>query len=488
MGFPENFLWGGATAANQYEGGYLSGGKGLATSDFISSGSQTSPRRIAVELPDGSKKILTRFEPIPQGAVPYLDDQLHYPSHVATDFYHHFEEDIELMGEMGFKAFRLSIAWSRIFPNGDESLPNEAGLAFYDKVFDTCAKYDIEPVVTLNHFDLPLHLAQTYEGWLDRRTIGFFKTYCQTVFERYQHKVTYWMTFNEINFLRDYTTLGIFEAEDAQKQQQAIYHLLLGSAVAVKLGHTINPDFKIGAMVANILMYPETCNPKDNLKEMDLSRNLKDFYFDVQARGYYPNYKIKELDRLGVILEKEAGDEALLLEGTVDYIGFSYYNSAVVSTKDDQEKSSGNQFAATENPYLAVSEWGWPIDPQGLRLVLNRLYDKYQLPLMIVENGLGALDQFESDGQIKDTYRIDYLRQHIIEMEKAITLDGVDLIGYTTWGCVDLVSAGTGEMCKRYGFVYVDMDDDGKGSLKRTKKASFDWYKKVIASNGKDLA
>ncbi|CUP98561.1 aryl-phospho-beta-D-glucosidase BglA [Clostridium paraputrificum] len=488
MGFPKEFLWGGATAANQYEGGYLDGGKGLACADTITDGDMKTPRKIMIELENGERKFINRFEDVPANAKAVIDENTYYPSHVATDFYHHYKEDINLLGEMGFNSFRMSINWSRIFPNGDDETPNEEGLLFYDKVFDECHKNGIEPIVTINHFDLPLNLAIKYEGWLDRRTIGFFTKYCDTIFNRYKDKVKYWMTFNEINFLRDYSTLGITEASKYDKQQQAIYHLLLGSAKAVTIGHSINPDFKIGLMIANILFYPETCNPNDSMKELLMGRDFKDFYYDVQCRGYYPSYKLKEMERNNFTLLKEEGDDELLRDGVVDYIGFSYYNSTVITTREDSDKSGGNQFAAATNPYLEESEWGWPIDPVGLRIVLNRLYDKYQLPLMIVENGLGAFDKIEEDGSINDDYRIDYLRKHIVEMKKAIEYDGVDLLGYTPWGCIDLVSAGTGEMKKRYGFVYVDLDDKGQGTFKRYKKKSFEWYKKVISSNGEDLS
>ncbi len=487
MKLSKEFLWGGATAANQYEGGYLSGGKGLATADVITDGDLHTPRRIVVQLEDGTKKTITRWEDVPAGAKAIVDEDIYYPSHGATDFYNHYEEDIRLLGEMGFNAFRLSINWTRIFPNGDDAQPNEEGLAFYDRVFDECKKYGIEPVVTINHFDLPMNLAVKYEGWLDRRTIGFFVNYCDTIFRRYKDKVKYWMTFNEINFLRDYTTLGITEASKLQKQQQAIYHLLLGSAKAVTLGHSINPDFKIGLMIANMKFYPETCNPTDSLEKMHLERDMVDFYYNVQCRGKYPNYKNILLEKQGVVLKKEEGDDEVLKAGVVDYIAISYYNSAVVSTKKDGEKDGGNQLGGTKNPYLETTEWNWPIDPIGLRLVLNELYDKYQLPLMIVENGLGATDVVNEDETINDTYRIDYLRKHIIEMKKAVLEDGVDLLGYLPWGCIDLVSAGTGEMKKRYGFVHIDMDDKGNGTLKRRKKLSFYWYKKVIASCGEDL-
>ncbi|CAI3479555.1 family 1 glycosylhydrolase [Enterococcus cecorum] len=487
MGFPKDFLWGGATAANQYEGGYLSGGKGLAVADVISGGTKTQVRKILIELADGTKKWIPRWEEIPTDAKPIIDENTYYPSHQAVDFYHHYKEDIRLMGEMGFKVFRMSINWSRIFPNGDDVCPNEEGLQFYEAVFAECKKYQIEPLVTINHFDLPLNIALKYGGWYSRKTINMFLDYCKTIFERYQHQVKYWLTFNEINFLRDYSTLGITEASDYNKQQQSIFHVLLASAKAVQLGHQINPEFKIGAMIANILFYPQSCNPEDVLEEMKVSREFKDFYYDVQCRGSYPNYKLKEFKRNHFKLEKLPGDEEELQNGTVDFISISYYNSAVIAKqKGDAEKSSGNQLGGIKNPYLEESEWGWPIDPIGLRIVLNRLYDKYRLPLMIVENGLGAIDKIKN-GTIDDDYRIDYLRRHILQMKEAIEYDGVELWGYTPWGCIDLVSAGTGEMDKRYGFVYVDKDNSGKGTLSRTKKKSFDWYKQVIASNGESL-
>lgn len=487
MSFPRDFLWGGATAANQYEGGYLSGGKGLSTADTITDGDIKTPRRITIELEDGTRKSITRWESVPKGAKAVVEDNVYYPSHVATDFYHHYKEDIALFAEMGFKTFRMSINWSRIYPNGDDITPNEEGLKFYDDIFDECLKYNIEPLVTINHFDCPLNLAVSYDGWYNRKTIDFFTNYCTTIFTRYKDKVKYWLTFNEINFLRDYSTLGITEADNPQKQQQAIYHLLLGSAKAVQLGHAINPCFKIGLMIANILFYPETCNPDDSLAEMEMARDFKDFYYDVQCRGYYPNYKLRQLEREHIVLNKKNGDEEILKKGVVDFISFSYYNSSVISTKKDNETSSGNQLGGTKNPYLEESEWGWPIDAKGLRLVLNRLYDKYQLPLMIVENGLGALDHFDENGQINDDYRIDYLRKHIEQIKIAIEYDGVEVWGYTPWGCIDLVSAGTGEMKKRYGFVYVDMDDKGNGTLTRKRKKSFEWYKNVILSNGEKL-
>lgn len=489
MSFPKGFFWGGATAANQYEGGYKSGGRGVTTLDAITGGSHTVPRRYTFKTADGQISSCTRGQSVPEGATGYIDPEVYYPSHVATDFYHHYKEDIALFAEMGFKCFRLSISWSRIFPNGDETEPNEEGLQFYDDVFDECLKYGIEPVVTMIHFDIPLYLAEKYDGWADRRTIDFFLRYSETIFTRYKDKVKYWMTFNEINFCKDFSNIGITNAKaDPQKQAQAIHHVLVGSAKAVQLGHQINPDFKIGMMIAYIVTYPHTCNPADVQAEIDLARNFKNFWIDVQCRGYYPSYKLKEYERNGIVIEKAPTDDEDLRKGTVDYIGFSYYNSTTVQAVVEGKQTGGNQMGGAKNPYLQESEWGWPIDPIGIRVALNQLWDKYQKPLMIVENGLGALDTVEEDGSINDDYRIDYMAKHIAEMKKAIDLDGVELWGYTPWGCIDLVSAGTGEMKKRYGMIYVDMDDKGHGTLKRSKKKSFNWYKKVIASNGEDLS
>ena len=492
MAFPENFLWGGATAANQYEGGYLDDGKGLAVTDIVTAGARNEKRKITVKCKDGRVlQIARNFDgteiDIPEGAVGYMDDDIYYPSHKAVDFYHHYKEDIALMGEMGFKSFRFSINWTRIFPNGDDKEPNEAGLQFYDNVFSELKKYNIEPIVTINHFDMPLHLAEEYDGWFDRKTEDFFLRYCDTIYRRYQKNVTYWITFNEINFLNDYATLGVSKLSEPQKKEQAIYHILIASAKAVSLGHKIDPKFKIGSMIANIITYTGTCDPKDTMEQIKMDHQFKDFFTDVQCRGYYPAFKKKELERCNIVLKTQKGDKEILKQGTVDYIGFSYYNSSVVSVSSDGKQAEGNQYAGFQNPYLEVSQWGWPIDPLGFRIAMNRLYDKYQLPLMVVENGLGAVDVIDDDGEIHDQGRIDYLRKHIQAMKDAMEIDGIEVLGYTPWGCIDLVSAGTGEMKKRYGFVYVDMNDNGEGTLNRKKKDSFYWYQKVIASNGEEL-
>ncbi len=491
-GFPKDFLWGGATAANQFEGGWNEGGKGMSTDDVVTNGTNTTPRLLTYTLPDGTHKQTPMFFglDVPEGTVFDCQEGYLYPNHEASDFYHHYKEDIALMAEMGFKCFRLSIAWTRIFPNGglNDEEPNEAGLAFYDDVFDELIKHGIEPVVTISHYETPLALTHAFNAWADRRTVDLFVKYCETIFKRYRTKVKYWMTFNEINCIdmNGWMPAGV-ATTSKQVRMQAAHHQFVASAKAVVLGHEINPDFKIGCMLAYSLTYANTCNPDDVIEAWKTSSGNY-FFTDVQCRGYYPNYKLKEFEREGIVIEKEPDDDEWLAKGTVDYLAFSYYMSNVASADPAvQEKAKGNLFTGLKNPYLKASDWGWQIDPVGLRVALDYLYDRYQIPLFVVENGLGAVDKVEEDGSINDDYRIDYLRDHIREMEKAVNEDGVELMGYTPWGCIDLVSASTGEMKKRYGFVYVEKYDDGTGDYSRKKKKSFDWYKKVIATDGQDL-
>lgn len=461
---PDNFLWGGAVAAHQIEGGWNEGGKGISIADVITAGTNTKPRRITDGIMEGE----------------------YYPTHEASDFYHSYKDDIKLFAEMGLKCFRTSIAWSRIFPRGDETEPNEAGLAFYDSLFDELLKNGIEPVVTLSHFEYPYHLAKEYGGFQNRRLIDFFVHYATTVMTRYRDKVKYWMTFNEINNqageyhqLHDWTNSALV-VEDRGKREEIIYQAsmyeLIASARVVKIGHQINPQFKIGCMMAYVPVYPLSCNPDDmmaSLKAMD--RNY--FYNDIHARGEIPAFVINEWERKGYQIEYTSEDLADLREGCVDFIGFSYYMSKVVSVVDGKP-------VIVDNPYLKNSDWGWTVDPTGLRYVLNSLYERYKLPMFIVENGFGAYDRVEPDGSIHDPYRSDYLQRHIKQMQLAVIEDGVDLIGYTPWGIIDLVSFGTGEMEKRYGFIHVDKDNQGQGTLKRRKKDSFYWYQEVIRNNG----
>lgn len=471
---PEGFLWGGATAANQCEGGWTEGGRGLANVDVIPYG----PDRWPVAC--GTMKM---FE---------CDDKHFYPSHEAIDMYHHYKEDIKLFGEMGFKCYRMSIAWSRIFPNGDETTPNEEGLKFYENIFDECHKYGIEPLVTLVHFDAPMGLIKKFGSWRSREMVECFERYCRAVFERYKGKVKYWLTFNEINMLlhAPFMGAGLFIEDPSQKKQityAAAHHELIGSAIAVKLCHEIIPDAKIGCMLASGAEYPYSCRPEDAWQAMNDARSNY-FFIDVQSRGAYPNYALKQLEREGIKIPFAEGDEKILKEGTVDFVSFSYYCSRVgAAPTTDAPRGEGNAFFGVKNPYLKVSDWGWAIDPLGLRITMNEIYDRYQKPLFIVENGIGTNDKVESDGFVNDDDRIDYMSQHILEMEKAVVEDGVPLMGYTMWGPIDLVSASTGEMKKRYGFIRVNKDNDGIGDLSRSRKKSFTWYKNVISSNGENL-
>jgi len=475
--FPKEFLWGGAVAANQCEGAWNIGGKKESICDHLTAGSINKNRKF-------TSKILS---------------EENYPSHEAVEFYHHYKEDIALLAEMGFKVFRLSIAWSRIFPNGDDEQPNEEGLQFYDDVFDECNKYGIEPLVTLSHFEIPYHLVKVYQGFTNRKVISFFECYARTVFERYKNKVKYWLTFNEINFgtmpMGNLEVLGILNKEDEeianpldniQLRFQALHHVFLASAGAVKIAHEINPDFKVGCMIAHITMYPLTCRPEDLLLQQELDNIINNFCADVQVRGVYPYYIFHHLKKNNIEINFEEEDEKILKEGCVDFYSFSYYMSNCITTEEGHETTLGNLLGGVKNPYLHVSEWGWQIDPKGLRYTLNKIYDRYRIPLFVVENGFGAIDEIDDNGCINDDYRISYLKSHIVEMDKAIE-NNVDLIGYTMWSAIDLVSSGTGEMKKRYGLIYIDKDDDGNGTLKRIKKKSFYWYKKMIETNGEDL-
>lgn len=473
MTLRNDFLWGGAIAANQSEGAYQADGRGLNNSDLIPYGKNRFLVFVGTQVPDT-----------------FVEGE-YYPSLEAIDFYHQYKEDIALLAEMGFKTFRLSISWTRIFPNGDEEEPNEAGLTFYENVFKECKKYNIEPLVTITHFDCPLHLVKEYGGWTNRKLISFYKKLVTVLFERYQHLVKYWITFNEINMVLHAPFVGggiIIKNQETIEQQtyHAAHHQLVASAWAVKIAHEINPEIKVGCMLAAGNSYGYTCDPQDVWKAMEKDREGY-FFIDVQARGYYPAYAQKALARKGIVLPIMEDDLAILRNHTVDFISFSYYSSHVVSAHPEQhEQTAGNIFGSIVNPYLKSSQWGWQIDPLGLRITLNSLYDRYQKPLFIVENGLGAKDELIND-TVDDDYRIHYLKEHIQAMKDAIELDGVEVLGYTTWGCIDVISATTGEMSKRYGFIYVDKDDQGNGTLKRYRKKSFYWYAHVIESNGENL-
>lgn len=463
--FPENFLWGASTAANQVEGGWNEGGKGISVIDVQACGER-------------GRYVTDGIQP---GCL--------YTSHKAADFYHRYEEDIALFAEMGMKAYRMSIAWTRIFPTGTEDTPNEEGLAFYDKVFDLLREKGIEPVVTLSHYEPPYALSG--KGWTDRAMIDHYLKYAKTVLTRYKNKVKYWLTFNEINCalvpFGIMTACGIkmefFAPENTEAlRYQALHHQFVASALTVQLAKTINPDFQMGCMIAAMVNYPLTCHPKDILLAQNTNQVKNYFCGDVMVRGSYPGYMNRYFREHGLEIQMAPGDGEILKNGTVDFYAFSYYMTNCVGSDLSAEKVSGNLLSGLKNPYLVASEYGWQIDPDGFRYILNELNDRYQVPLMVVENGLGAKDTLE-DGRVHDDYRIAYLREHVAAMEEALA-DGVNLIGYMPWSAIDLIALSTGSIEKRYGFIYVDADNQAEGTYSRVRKDSFYWYQKVIATNG----
>ncbi len=473
MTLPKSFLWGGSIAAHQCEGAWQEDGKGIAIMDLVTSGTKDTPRKICTSIEDGE----------------------YYPSHEGIDFYHRYKEDIALFKELGFKALRISIDWSRIFPKGDEEKPNEKGIAYYIDVVDTMIEHGIEPILTLYHFEMPKHLVDTYGSWTNRKVIDFYLHYCETMFRVFKGKVKYWSTFNEMNHIDPaseasdiftYIIAGLqFSKMENPVQTLASigYNMTVASVKAVALGHRIDPSYQIGCVFGLQPVYSYNCKPNNALqafKEM-----YRDFYqIDAMCNGSFPKYKIKEYESMGIVLEGLEDDVEAFREGIIDFIGVNYYSSAVGHC--DEIEADDALFGGIQNPYLEQSKWGWSIDPVGLRYLLNAVYRLYGKPIMITENGLGAIDELK-DGDIQDDYRIDYLRQHLLQLKAAVEEDYVDCFGYLMWGPIDLVSATTGEMKKRYGFIYVDKNDDGTGTLKRYKKASFTWFQKVIETNGESL-
>lgn len=465
--FPEGFLWGGAFAANQYEGAYREGGKGLSVQDVLPAGLKSTP----TEMP--------------------TEDNLKL---AAVDGYHRYKEDIRLFAEMGFKVLRISVAWSRIFPDGDEEKPNEEGLRYYDSVFDELEKYGIQPLVTISHYETPLHLVREYNGWVNRKMIGFYEKYAKVLFDRYGERVRYWITFNEINsqLKAPFMCGGINTPKEELSESdlyQAVHHVLVASARVTALAHKMMPGSQVGCMLLCVPTYPYTPNPEDMIAVMETEH--KSFFFgDVQVRGCYPGYMKRYFRDHGIVLDIPDEDKKALAEGLVDFVSFSYYSSTCESATVQEKAADGNILTGITNPYLKVSEFGWQIDALGLRYAMNQMFDRYQKPLFIVENGLGAIDQLvwedESGYTVHDSYRIAYLKEHLRQVGEAI-LDGIPVMGYTAWGCIDVVSAGTAQLSKRYGFIYVDRDDDGKGTMERYKKDSFWWYQNVIATNGGSL-
>lgn len=482
--FPENFLWGGATAANQCEGAWNEDGKGMSIADCT---------RLKKNVDKSDYQAIHGMTSEDIKAAMGTEDTSEYPKRHGIDFYHRYREDLDLFQEMGFKTLRVSIQWTRIYPTGTEEEPNEAGLAFYEDLFREMKKRGIEPLVTLHHYEMPLYLCNHYGGWYQREVIELFLRFCRTVFTRYKGLVKYWLTFNEIDsvFRHPFTTIGLVKDRWPEEKieeiiYQSLHHQFVASALATKLLRELIPGAKMGCMITKTLSYPETCHPDNVL--LALKENRKNhFYSDVQVRGYYPSHILREWERKGISVSFEPEDEEILRENTVDYVAFSYYMSRISSVDTaGKEMVSGNLTSGVKNPYLPITEWDWQIDPKGLCTSLIELYDRYQLPLFIVENGLGSIDKVESDGSIQDDYRIKYFREHILAIAEAIE-EGVEVMGYTPWGCIDMVSMSTCQMSKRYGFIYVDVDDDGRGTYQRSKKKSFYWYRDVIKSNGNCL-
>lgn len=468
-----DFMWGASTAANQVEGGWQEGGKGVSVIDVMAQGARADHR----EETDG----------VLRGR--------YYSSHEASDFYHRHAEDIRLMGEMGLKAYRMSIAWTRIFPTGEEKEPNEEGLAFYDEIFDELSAQGIEPVVTLSHYEPPFARAHK-GGWANREMIDLFLKYVEVVFRRYRGKVRYWLTFNEINVLQlpfgIMTGGGIFSTPSSpdnteQLRYRALHHQFVAAARAVELAHRIDPTYQVGCMIGSMYNYPMTCNPDDVLLAQQTNRMRTWFAGDVMIHGVYPVYAKRYFAEHGIEIPWEEGDAEALVAGRPDFYSTSYYNTYCVGTDPNAERADGNLVRGLRNPHLDVSEYGWQIDPTGMRIFLNEAWDRYQLPIMIVENGLGARDEVAPDGGVHDPYRIAYLREHVRALKAAVDEDGVPVIGYLPWSAIDLMALSTGNIEKRYGFVYVDLDNRGVGTRDRIRKDSFFWYRDVIASNGENL-
>ena len=479
-GFPKDFLWGGAIAANQAEGAWEVDGKGASQAD------------IEILPEEYSRKEVVGFSHTKEEIDAALADQVgYYPRRHAIDFYHSFEADLGLMKEMGFRCFRTSFNWTRIFPTGVETEPNEEGLRYYDRLIESMLDKGIEPVMTVSHYEMPVYLCQNYNGWYSRDTIDYFLKFCKVLFERYQDKVKYWILINQINMVDigwgAFGSLGLLRDCGGDNRESAVYqalhHQFVASAKAKKLAKEINPNMQIGMMNGDDYCYPATCNPKDVLAAMRRNQMTEYFCPDVLVRGEYPGYAFRYFEENGISINFADEDEKVLKENTVDFFALSYYFTSVV--KSGVESTENLEFRE-QNPYIEKSIWGWATDPVGFRISLNQYWDRYGLPIFIAENGLGALDEVTPEGEIHDEYRIKYLRDHIAEMKEAVK-DGVDVFGYASWGPIDIVSCSQGEMSKRYGYIYVDLDDRGQGSGKRLKKDSFYWYRKVIESNGEIL-
>lgn len=474
--FPKDFLWGGAVAACQIEGAYDVDGRGLSTSDLRAYDPNLKRANIKKEGGDTRSGIKAAIQ----------DKTSYFPKRYGIDFYHTYKQDLALLKELGLKAFRTSISWSRIFPNGDEEQPNEKGLQFYDQLIDEIIKNGMEPIITMSHYDFPIHLVTEYGGFANRNVIDFFVNYAKVLLQRYKGKVTYWIVCNQVNLVPavQFGSLGIYEDQSNHMEElmyQAVHHQFIAGAKVVKLAREIDPNAKMGTMVADGTFYPATCNPEDVI--LTLKKNRMQYYFtDVQLRGEYPGYALRYFKENNIQLDMRPQDLALLKTHTMDFLAVSYYYSKIV----DARKNTMEPFDGEQNPYLKPTPWEWRADPLGLYNSLSQYWDRYQKPLMIAENGLGALDVVEKDGSIHDEYRINYLQQHITQVKECIK-DGAHIFAYLSWAPIDIVSSSSAEMSKRYGYIYVDLDDYGKGSGQRMKKDSFFWYQHVIQTNGEDL-
>lgn len=481
-GFPKNFLWGGAVAANQVEGAWKVDGKGFSVADIATYKPNVSVKDYAAHMQISTQLV--------EKAISDPTDKW-YPKRRGIDFYHRYKEDLALFAEMGFKTLRLSIAWTRLFPTGEEREPNQKGIDFYLSVFKEMKRLNIEPIVTLSHYEMPLSLSLKYNGWVERTVIDDFVRFANACYDNFGEYVNYWLTFNEIDSIHrhPFTTAGIIpdkcpKGKEEQCIYQALHHQFVASALVTRDAHKKFPNSQVGCMLTKLMTYPLTCDPID--VELTLKKNLENhFYADVQVKGEYPRLILKDLEKRGIEITMLEGDLTLLKQYTADFLSFSYYMSMAESGDPKAERTPGNTVLGVKNPYLPSTEWGWQIDPKGLKISLLELYDRYNVPLMIVENGMGAKDELVH-GKVHDDYRIEYFQKHFIQMKEAID-DGVELIGYTSWGPIDLVSAGTSQMSKRYGFIYVDADDEGNGTYDRLRKDSFYWFKEVIETNGGNL-
>jgi 6-phospho-beta-glucosidase len=482
MSFPDGFLWGGAIAANQTEGAWNVDGKGPSVADVAMYRPKLDPKDYAAHHAVSAASI--------KAALADPDDT-HYPKRRGIDFYHRYREDLALFAELGLKVLRVSIAWTRLYPTGEETEPNEAGIAYYQALFTEMRRLGIEPLVTLSHYESPVALSVKYNGWADRRVVELFARFTLTCFERFGSLVNRWLTFNEIDSVirHPFTSAGIIPENCPDGVEAACYaalhHQYLASAIATEQCHRLIPGSQVGCMLTKLTTYPRTCAPEDVAATQ--RKNLENLWFgDVHVFGEYPRLMRGAIEAKGIALPIQPGDEELLRAHPVDFVSFSYYQSSTESVDPNAERTPGNTILGVKNPYLPSSEWGWQIDAVGFRISLIELYDRYRKPLFVVENGIGAIDEVTERGEIHDPYRIAYFREHFAQMKQAVA-QGVDLLGYTSWGTIDLISASSSQISKRYGFIHVDQDDLGAGTGDRRRKDSFWWYQKVIATNGDEL-